>query len=334
MKKNNKGKKFLTIGFILLLILLGIFGLFKNKILESRVYKNLYDKVDFIVNTKDVKVPEDALAFSVYDLDEGKYLFYEGGKQLPSVASLSKLFAIDYAMTKVKLDDKVEISDELLALVPEGSSLADLRSGEYTVKQIIQAMLVPSGNDAAYALAYNIGKKELGDGYSTKEYVEYFVKNLKDYLVKEGYTNTDLFEPSGFSTQAYTDLDDINRVSLKLLAYDFVRECVGESSFTIHTSQGDFTWKNTNEFLDKGSLYYNKYIKGLKTGTMAESYNLIALYEKDGKRYLITCLAAKSDKDRYQSVQAAINTIIEKNWKSLESVIKVRLLFSCKFILL
>ena len=313
MKKNNKGKKFLTIGFILLLILLGIFGLFKNKILESRVYKNLYDKVDFIVNTKDVKVPEDALAFSVYDLDEGKYLFYEGGKQLPSVASLSKLFAIDYAMTKVKLDDKVEISDELLNLVPEGSSLADLRSGEYTVKQIIQAMLVPSGNDAAYALAYNIGKKELGDGYSTKEYVEYFVKNLKDYLVKEGYTNTDLFEPSGFSTQAYTDLDDINRVSLKLLAYDFVRECVGESSFTIHTSQGDFTWKNTNEFLDRGSLYYNKYIKGLKTGTMAESYNLIALYEKDGKRYLITCLAAKSDKDRYQSIQAAINTIIEKN---------------------
>lgn len=313
MKKNNKGKKFLTMGFILLLILLGIFGLFKNKILESRVYKNLYDKVDFIVNTKDVKVPEDALAFSVYDLDEGRYLFYEGGKQLPSVASLSKLFAIDYAMTKVKLDDKVEISDELLDLVPEGSSLADLRSGEYTVKQIIQAMLVPSGNDAAYALAYNIGKKELGDGYSTKEYVEYFVKNLKDYLVKEGYTNTDLFEPSGFSTQAYTDLDDINRVSLKLLAYDFVRECVGESSFTIHTSQGDFTWKNTNEFLDRGSLYYNKYIKGLKTGTMAESYNLIALYEKDGKRYLITCLAAKSDKDRYQSVQAAINTIVEKN---------------------
>lgn len=265
------------------------------------------------MNTKDVKVPEDALAFSVYDLDEGKYLFYEGGKQLPSVASLAKLFAIDYAMTKVKLDDKVEISDELISLVPEGSSLADLRSGEYTVKQIIQAMLVPSGNDAAYALAYNIGKKELGDGYSTKEYVEYFVKNLKDYLQKEGYTNTDLFDPSGFSTQAYTDLDDINRVALKLLAYDFVRECVGESSFTIHTIQGDFTWKNTNEFLDRGSLYYNKYIKGLKTGTMAESYNLLALYEKDGKRYLITCLAAKSDKDRYQAVQAAINTIIEKN---------------------
>lgn len=313
MKKNNKGKKFLTRGFILLLILLGTFGLFKNKILESRLYKSLYDKVDFIVNTKDVKVPEDALAFSVYDLDEGKYLFYEGGKQLPSVASLAKLFAIDYAMTKVKLDDKVEISDELISLVPEGSSLAYLRSGEYTVKQIIQAMLVPSGNDAAYALAYNIGKKEIGDGYSTKEYVEYFVKNLKDYLQKEGYTNTDLFDPSGFSTQAYTDLDDINRVALKLFAYDFVRECVGESSFTIHTIQGDFTWKNTNEFLDRGSLYYNKYIKGLKTGTMAESYNLLALYEKDGKRYLITCLAAKSDKDRYQAVQAAINTIIEKN---------------------
>ncbi|MGY3775837.1 D-alanyl-D-alanine carboxypeptidase family protein [Helcococcus sueciensis] len=308
----KKKKKFLITIFIIIVILVSSFFLFKNTILQSRVFRIINDRLDFIVNTKDVKVPEDALSFSVYDIDEEKYLFNEGGKQLPTVASLSKLFTIDYAMTKVNLDDILYINDELLSLVPDGSSLANLESGEYTAKQIMQAMLVPSGNDAALALAYNIGKKDLGDGYKAEKYVEYFVENLKKHIKNEGYNDTDLFDPSGFSTQADTNLKDVNRVALKLIDYDFVKECMGESSFTIKTKQGDFTWKNTNALLDKNSLYYNENIKGVKTGTMASSYNLIALYEKDGKRYLITCLGAKSNKDRYKAIHAAIDTIIEK----------------------
>lgn len=52
-------------------------------------------------------------------------------------------------------------------------------------------------------------------------------------------------------------------------------------------------------------------VKGMKTGTMASSYNIVVLYEKDGKAYLITCLAAHSNEGRYKAVQSAINTIIE-----------------------
>ena len=311
--KDNKRKKFLIKLSIILIIFFSVFFLFKNRIFQSRIFRSLNDRADFILNTKDVKVPEDALSFWVYDIDEEKYLFNEGGKQGPSVASLAKLFAIDYALTKVDLDDMLEVNDETLKLVPAGSSLAHLKTGKYTAKQLMQAMLVPSGNDAAFALAYNIGKKDLGDGHTAEKYVEYFVENLEKHLKSEGYNDTDLFDPSGFSTQSFTSLKDVNRVSLKLIEHDFVKEYIGQSSFTIKTDQGDFTWKNTNELLDKDSLYYNQYIKGVKTGTMASSYNLIALYEKDGKRYLITCLAAKSNKDRYQNIHAAIKTIIEKN---------------------
>lgn len=59
------------------------------------------------------------------------------------------------------------------------------------------------------------------------------------------------------------------------------------------------------------SPYYNANVKGMKTGTMASSYNIVVLYEKDGKAYLITCLAAHSNEGRYKAVQSAINTIIE-----------------------
>lgn len=313
MKKKIRNRIILFFGCLFLTSILVIVILYGKKIMRSRFFSDFNDKVDFIINTKDLKIPEDALAFSVYDLKENRYLFYEGGGQLPTVASLSKLFAIDYALTRVELKDVFEANEETLKLVPVGSSLAHLKCGRYTAEQIMQAMLVPSGNDAAYVLAYNIGKMDLGDNYSAEEYVNYFVNNLSEYLTQEGYSNTDLFDPSGFSTQAATNLEDINRVTLKLLNYDFIKECIGKNLFTIQTDQGEITWKNTNEFLDKNSIFYNKYVKGVKTGTMASSYNIIVLYENNGEKYLITCLASHSNKDRYQAVQAAINTIIEKN---------------------
>ncbi|MDU5970750.1 MAG: serine hydrolase, partial [Finegoldia magna] len=215
--KKHKRKIFLIIGVILLVFCFVLLKLRGYRILQSRTFRKFYDRIDFKIDTKELKIPEDALSFSVYDIDKEEYLFYEGGGQLPTVASLSKLFAIDYALTKVKLEDRIEVNQELLDLVPQGSSMAHLKPGKYTAEQIMQAMLVPSGNDAAFALAYNIGKKDLGDGYSAKKYVNYFVKNLSKYLADEGYNKTHLFDPSGFSTQADTNLKDINRVALKLI---------------------------------------------------------------------------------------------------------------------
>lgn len=286
-------------------------GLYKTGIYRFDFAKEIYKKIDFKMDTNELKIPEDALSFSVYDIAQEKYLFYEGDSQLPTVASLTKLFDIEYAMTKVNLEDIVKVSQDVLNMVPTGSSSANITVGEYTVKQLMEGMLIPSGNDAAYALAYHIAKNEMGEGYSASEYLSYFTQQINIFMKEQGYSKTNLYDPSGFSTQADTHLDDINKVSLKIINYDFIRECMDQSSFTITTPQGEITWKNSNKFLDKHSPYYNENIKGIKTGTMADSYSIVALYEKDGREYLITCLASKSDKDRYKAVQAAINTIIK-----------------------
>lgn len=313
MKKHRKCKK-IIIAFVTVLFIafVAVIGLHKTGIYRFDFLKDIYKKIDFQLSTNELNIPQDALSFSVYDIEQEEYLFYEGDSQLPTVASLAKLFAIDYALGKVDLEDIVEVNQEVLELVPAGSSLANLYAGEYTVKQIMEAMLVPSGNDAAYVLAYNIAKNELGEGYTATEYIDYFMTELSEYLIEAGYSKTNLYnDPSGASMQADSHLDDINRVALKLLNYDFVKECIGKSEFSIQTPQGEFTWKNTNEFLDENSPYYNANVKGMKTGTMASSYNIVVLYEKDGKAYLITCLAAHSNEGRYKAVQSAINTIIE-----------------------
>ena len=305
-------KIIITFATVLLIAVGVVIGLYKTGVCRFDFLKNMYKKVDFQLNTKELNIPQDALSFSVYDIEKEEYLFYEGDSQLPTVASLAKLFVIDYALEKVNPEEIVEVNQEVLELVPSGSSLANLKAGEYTVKQLVEGMLVPSGNDAAYALAYYIAKNELGDGYTATQYINHFMSEISEYLIEKGYSKTNLYnDPSGVSTQADTHLDDINRVALKLLNYDFIRECMGKSSFSIQTSQGELTWENTNKFLDENSPYYNANVKGMKTGTMASSYNIVVVYEQDGKEYLITCLASLSDEGRYKAVQSAINTIIK-----------------------
>lgn len=316
MRKHRRTRRapvFAALAAAVLVVALVAFGLHKSGIYRFDFVTDAYKRIDFQLTTHELNIPDDALSFSVYDIAQGEYLFYEGESQLPTVASLAKLFVIDYALQRVALDDIVEVTQEVLDLVPPDSSLAYLVPGEYTVEQIMQAMLVPSGNDAAHALACFIAKNDLGEGYTAAEYNEYFMAALGEYLYAEGYTKTNLYnEPSGASLQADTHLDDVNRVALRLLQNDFVRECIGESIFTIQTPQGEFTWANTNEFLDEHSPYYNAQVAGMKTGTMASSYSLVVLYVDGGKEYLITCLAAHSNEGRYKAVQSAINTILHR----------------------
>lgn len=146
MKKHRKYKKvIMAFVTVLLLTLVVAIGLYKTGIYRFDFLKDIYKKIDFQLSTNELSIPQDALSFSVYDIEEGEYLFYEGDSQLPTVASLAKLFVVDYALEKTDLEDIVDVNQEVLELVPAGSSLANLYAGEYTVKQIIEAMLVPSG---------------------------------------------------------------------------------------------------------------------------------------------------------------------------------------------
>ena len=99
------------------------------------------------------------------------------------------------------MEDIIEVNQEVLELVPAGSSLANLYAGEYTVKQIIEAMLVPSGNDVSLCVGHITSlKTKLGEGYTAAEYIDYFMAELSEYLIEAGYSKTRLYnDPSGAS---------------------------------------------------------------------------------------------------------------------------------------
>ena len=97
MKKHRKCKK-IIIAFVTVLFIafVAVIGLHKTGIYRFDFLKDIYKKIDFQLSTNELNIPQDALSFSVYDIEQGEYLFYEGDSQLPTVASLAKLFVIDY----------------------------------------------------------------------------------------------------------------------------------------------------------------------------------------------------------------------------------------------
>ncbi|WP_455126510.1 hypothetical protein, partial [Ruminococcus sp.] len=107
-RRSRKYKKIIIIFVTMLFIsLAAAVGLYKTGIYRFDFLKDVLKKVDFQMNTNELDIPQDALSFSIYDIEQEEYLFYEGDSQLPTVASLAKLFAIDYALGKVDLEDIV-----------------------------------------------------------------------------------------------------------------------------------------------------------------------------------------------------------------------------------
>lgn len=237
----------------------------------------------------------------------------ENSRQVP--ASLSKLFVIDYASKIADLESIIAVSQESIAMTKPGSSVAGIESKNYYLYDLFAAMLVPSGNDAAYAVADHCGGLLAPQASAGQERIDIFMENLNIYLKEQGYGGTALYDPSGFDINARTTASDIKTVTDRLLEYQWFRSIVSQDYYTAVLPDGSIqTWKNTNAFLDRESEYYNENVTGIKTGTLSEDYNLVVLYESHGKEFLICSLGSQSDTSRYDDVTYILNTIDKSDY--------------------
>lgn len=172
-----------------------------------------------------------------------------------------------------------------------------------------------SGNDAAYVVADYCGGIISKEAKNSKKRINVFMNKLNEYLKEEGYNDTKLYDPSGYDPKAQTTVSDLSKVVKKLLKYQWFRDIVSKTSYTaILPNKSKQTWKNTNVFLDPTSEYYNENVLGVKTGSLSNDYNLIVLYKKHGKEFLICNLGSKSDVSRYNDVNYILKTIDESDY--------------------
>ena len=223
----------------------------------------------------------------VLDYETGKILFKKNRNKKVYPASTTKIWTAYLTVKNVKdLNTPIEIDKDLYV---DGSSMY-LEKGEiFTVKQLLQGLLIHSSNDAAEVLA---------------EYVSGTKSDFAELMNKEakaiGANNTHFNNPHGLpDTNHYTTAYDMALMAREAMSNDVIREIVNTKSITFE--KGDTktyrcfqtrVFYNTNKFLTSTEKipYKNQYVDlkydivdGIKTG-----------YTDDAGRCLLTS-AVKND---------------------------------------
>lgn len=116
------------------------------------------DKIRSFLSQVFQKEPYNAKSLIVVDCSNDSIFISKKEKEQQVPASLAKLFVIEYAATLADLESIVPVSEEALALTKPNSSVAGIKEKNYFLHNLFAAMLIPSGNDAAYAVADYCGR--------------------------------------------------------------------------------------------------------------------------------------------------------------------------------
>ncbi|WP_329429046.1 serine hydrolase [Streptosporangium sp. NBC_01495] len=224
----------------------------------------------------------------LYDADTGTvHLNKQAGKRMP-VASLTKVMTAYVILREAKLDDTVTIqAADVRHAATNGATHASLRAGErLTVRDLLYAVMLPSGADASHALA-----RVYGPG-NTK-----FVAKMNATARSMGLVDTRYASADGLPKPApghSTALDQAKLADLALrdpvlrIIASTRRHVVAKSK--VHRAH---VWTNSNKLLGK-----TPGVMGLKTGyTGAAGYCLSFAADRDGHR-LVGVILGESNADR------------------------------------
>ncbi|MEU6661567.1 D-alanyl-D-alanine carboxypeptidase [Streptomyces sp. NPDC046821] len=229
----------------------------------------------------------------------GTSLFSKAADTRRSTGSTTKIMTakVVLAQTNLNLDAKVTIQKAYSDyIVSKNASSAHLIVGDkVTVRQLLYGLMLPSGCDAAYALA-----DKYGSGTTRSARVTSFIGKMNKAATALGLKNThfDSFDGIG-SGGNYSTPRDLTKIASSAMKNSTFRTVVKTTSTKqkVTTKSGGYrymSWTNTNNLLGSyaGTI-------GVKTGSGPEAkYCLVFAATRNGKTVIGTVLASDSVTNR------------------------------------
>lgn len=240
----------------------------------------------------------------VYDCCQKTMLFSKtDARDTLYPASITKLFSAWVALQYLQPEQKIQAGRELGLLQP-GSSTAYIAFGSVlTAEMLIEGMLLPSGNDAAYVVAAAAGRVIAGDEKSPADRaVEVFVEEMNRQAEELGLTGTHFENPDGYHADGhYSCPADLAVIGALALENEIISRYVRCRSDSVRFASGETcTWTNTNRLLKPESEYYCPSAIGLKTGyTKQAGYCLLAAFDTETGPLLVGIFGSENKYSRY-----------------------------------
>ncbi|MBW8480944.1 D-alanyl-D-alanine carboxypeptidase family protein [Actinomadura parmotrematis] len=214
------------------------------------------------------------------------------------IGSITKLMTAVVVVRAGGLDRKITVKQKYIDYaVRHGGSMAKLRAGDkLTARQLLNGLLLPSGCDAAYALAdvYGPGWR----GFVAK--MNKAAAALK--MTRTHYANFDGL-PWPSDTATYSTARDLTRLGYYAMTKADIRAVVARRTYTLPSGGGHhaYSWLTTNRLIGsyKGAI-------GVKTGhTNASGYSLLFSAKRGSKTYLGVVLNSSTTSEAARFTDAA-----------------------------
>ena len=259
--------------------------------------------------TQDDDTSVAAGAGALFDVTDASVLYSKHATERMYPASITKVMTALIAIEEGNLSDTVTVTGDAV-ITETGASLCGIKPGDQiTLEQLLYGLMMPSGNDAANAIAVHMSGS-----------LDAFVQRMNERAKELGATQTHFMNPSGLSDENhYTTAYDLYLIFNETLKLPLFREIIHTQSYTAQYTDASGapvsqTW-NVGNWYQKGDTETpdGLTVLGGKTGTTkAAGYCLImAVDDSSGGGYLSVVLQSDSRPALYDNMTTIITKIVD-----------------------
>ena len=233
----------------------------------------------------------------LYNLDSGEVLYEKNSDEVRQIASLTKIMTALVTIENVdNLDKQVILTKEDFAGLIEANAVqAGFTNGEVvTYKDLLYGLLLPSGADAAKAIARNVGGTE-----------ENFINKMNEKAKELNLKNTKFSTVIGLDDKNnYSTAKEVSIIFKEALKNKTFKEIITTKEY--QTSDGKLTFKSTIQSNAKRYEIDIPYVLGGKTGTTSDAGLCLATIAKaNDVNYMLVTLGALYDKKAPHNIEDA-----------------------------
>lgn len=261
-----------------------LLSLIFTQVLGISVNAKSKDNINFRVNARC------AIAL---DKESGTVIYEQNAYEIVPMASTTKILTSLIAIEQGDLDKKVTISKKAAGV--RGSTVGYKANEEITLKELVFGLMFKSGNDAAIAIA-----EELGGS------IEGFAEIMNHYARGIGILDSHFESPHGLdSSEHYSSAYDLAILTAKGMDYDLFREIVGSKQISKEKYNFTKDYNNINKI-----LWRIPGANGVKTGYTGQAGKcLVSSVNNNGKDVIIVVLNCP---DRWNVTEKIYQHVLEK----------------------
>ena len=253
----------------------------------------------------DANLKADAAA--VFEIGGQEVVFEKSALKRMNPASTTKIMTAIIALKYGNLDDLVTVTKDAI-ITESGSSMAGVKPGDViSLKDLLYGLMIPSGNDAANAIAVHVGGS-----------IEAFVAMMNKEAHRIGATGTHFVNANGLTDpDHYTTAYDLYLMFNEALKYDTFRAIIGAYAYnanyvdsngnplTASWGVGNYYMNGTRETPEGLTVF------GGKTGTtQAAGYCLImGSRTEDGREFASVVMKSNNRNTLYDDMSEIISKI-------------------------